>query len=150
MFNWFAGLWIMQSTCRFNPWPGHCFMFLAKHFTPTMPLSTQEYKINRCQGSPYNGLAFYPGRSRRFSPSQAAQHAFPYEELFHIVAAHKFGQDKKIDEAGNGVARKETLACNPSVLKNPHLTTLCFVDSLLSLQFAHCQNSCYAGQVEAA
>ena len=54
----------------FEPCPGHCVVFLARHFTLTVPLSTQEYKwvpancqgnLTKCWRVTFDGLASHPG-----------------------------------------------------------------------------------------
>ena len=46
-----------RSRSRFEPWPLHCVVFLARHFTLTVPLSNQEYKWvpANCQGTVRDG-----------------------------------------------------------------------------------------------
>ena len=50
-----------------SPGRGNCVVFLGRHFTLTLPLSTQVYKwvpANLMLGQPCDGLASYQGGSR--------------------------------------------------------------------------------------
>ena len=58
------------SSPSLSPGWGHCVVFLARHFTPTVPLSTQVDKwvpanywgnLTKCGGVTCDGLASHPG-----------------------------------------------------------------------------------------
>ena len=56
----------------FEPWPGHCVVFLGKTLYSHSGLSTQEYKWvpAKCWGVTCNGLASHPGGIAIFDPSR--------------------------------------------------------------------------------
>ena len=78
-YDLWAGLSVNRSA--FVTWPGHVFCSCAKHFSVTVPLSTQEYKwvakisqgsLKKCQWGgwgPWDGLASHQGGSSK-TPSR--------------------------------------------------------------------------------